>query len=233
MIHAFSFTRRMAVSTGVLCGLVAAAFAPLPAAAAREGLLYEVTVTNATYNQQFTPLLLVTHEGSVRLFEIGTPASSGLATLAEEGDVVPLRAVLDANPDVNMTTAGAGLTNAGNSVTLTIRGRPFRDRLSLAAMLIPTNDTFVALNSVDLPVHGTAHYTARAYDAGSERNDELCASIPGPNFPECGGPGSGGKPGGGEGFVHVHRGIHGVGNLLPENRTWKNPVAFITVKRVN
>lgn len=233
MTHSFQFTRRTVLQASLICGLFAAALAPLPAAAAREGPLYEVTITNATFNQQFTPLLLVTHESSVRLFEIGAPASSGLATLAEEGNVVPLRAVLDADPNVNMTTAGTGLTNAGTSVTLTIRGRPWRDRLSIAAMLIPTNDAFVALNGVELPFHGSATYTARAYDAGSERNDELCASIPGPNFPECGGPGGGGKPGNGEGFVHVHRGIHGVGNLLPENRTWQNPVAFISVKRVN
>ena len=31
-------------------------------------------------------------------------------------------------------------------------------------------------------------FYARAYDSGSEVNDELCASIPGPDFEECGGP---------------------------------------------
>ncbi len=45
---------------------------------------------------------------------------------------------------------------------------------------------------------------ASAYDAGSERNDETCASIPGPDFVECGGPGTGGQPvGGEEGYVHA------------------------------
>ncbi|MGH8760210.1 MAG: hypothetical protein ACREVW_11970, partial [Burkholderiales bacterium] len=67
---------------------------------------------------------------------------------------------------------------------------------------------------------------------GSERNDELCASIPGPEFAECGGPGGGGKPEGDEeGYVHIHAGIHGIGDLPPEVRDWRNPVARIVVRR--
>jgi len=56
--------------------------------------------------------------------------------------------------------------------------------------------------------------------------------IPGPNFVECGGPGKGGVAGGGEGFVHIHSGIHGVGDLKPALRDWNNPMALITVRRV-
>jgi hypothetical protein len=206
--------------------------APSPAAAARDGLLYEVTITNVTYRQQFTPLLLVTHEPSVRLFTLGMPAIPELATLAEEGNVGPLRVRLEASPDVNMTEAGSGLTNPGATTTLRIRARPFRDRLSLAAMLIPTNDAFLALDAVTLPLHGSATFDVRAYDAGSEVNDELCASIPGPSFSECGGPGGGGQAGNGEGYVHIHRGIHGVGDFDPAIRTWMNPVARVRVTRV-
>ena len=29
-----------------------------------------------------------------------------------------------------------------------------------------------------------------------------------------------GIPGGGEGFVHIHRGIHGVGDLAPSTFDW-------------
>jgi hypothetical protein len=68
-----------------------------------------------------------------------------------------------------------------------------------------------------------------AYDAGSEVNDELCASIPGP---DCGGAGAGSPVGGEEGYVHVHTGIHGIGDLDPSERDWRNPVAMITVTRV-
>lgn len=101
-------------------------------------------------------------------------------------------------------------------------------------MLIPTNDAFVALNGVDLPRNfEPVTFDAIAYDAGTEINDELCASIPGPNFIECGGPGGGGAPAAGaEGYVHVHAGIHGVGDLNEARRDWRNPTARVVVRRV-
>ena len=119
------------------------------------------------------------------------------------------------------------------AVTVTVEGGAGFDHLSVAAMLIPTNDGFFALNGAAGPRGDqTVTLFSPAYDAGSERNDELCASIPGPFFAECGGPGGGGKPGGGEGFVHVHAGIHGTGNLNAAQRDWRNPVAEIAIRRV-
>lgn len=194
---------------------------------------YEVIVTNVTRGQQFTPLLLVTHRPSLRLFELGRPASSELATLAEEGDIGPLRAALQSRPRVTQVRGGNSLTNPGSAQRFVIDARPFVDRLSLAAMLIPTNDAFVALNAIDLPESSREIVIfAVAYDAGSERNDELCSSIPGPSFVECGGPGGGARVGEGEGFVHVHNGIHGVGSLTPALRDWRNPVAQVKIRRV-
>jgi hypothetical protein len=217
-------TRRLAVA-----GLAAAAIG----AHAEEGHWnYEVTVTNITYNQRFTPLLLATHRPEIQLFTLGQAALPELATLAEEGNVAPLRTLLDASPLVKATTAAGGLLDPGKSATFRIQGNPWRDRLSLAAMLIPTNDAFVSLNAVQLPYPGwpAQTYTAVAYDAGSEVNDELCSSIPGPFFAECGGSGGGARVGGGEGFVHVHRGMHGVGDFKPSARDWRNPVAQVRVR---
>ncbi len=219
--------------TWIALGLAATAAFVVTPAHANDNFTYEVTVTNITFGQQFTPLLLFTHRASLQLFDLGKPASANLATLAEEGNVAPLRAELEADSRVFATEAGAGLTNPGATATFTIRGHPLRHRVSVAAMLIPTNDAFVALNGVALPWHGSVTFFARAYDAGSEANDELCASIPGPFFAECGGPGGGARIGDGEGFVHIHRGIHSIGNLAPSNRDWRNPVAEITVRRVH
>lgn len=195
---------------------------------------YEVTVTNITYNQRFTPLLLATHKPEIRFFTLGQPALPELATLAEEGNGAPLRTLLQGSPLVRATAAGNGLLDPGKSVSFQIQANPWQDRLSLAAMLIPTNDAFVALNAVQLPFPGWAAqtHTARAYDAGSEVNDELCSSIPGPFFAECGGSGGGARVGGGEGFVHVHRGMHGVGQFMPSSRDWRNPVAQVQVRLV-
>ena len=199
-----------------------------------EGGVYEVTITNLTRGQQFTPVLVATHKPSVKLFELGRPASHELAILAEEGNTAPLAAALSGLAGTGQVVTGSGLTNPGASVTLTVEARAGFRHLSLAAMLIPTNDAFVALNGVPLPRgNDTLIITAPAYDAGSERNDELCASIPGPMFVECGGSGGGGAPAGGEeGFVHIHSGIHGIGNFNAAARDWRNPVAQITVRRL-
>ncbi len=194
---------------------------------------YEVSITNLTRNQQFTPFLVVTHRPAVRLFETGEPASPELATLAEEGNTGPLADRLRDSDGVRDVETSSGLLDTGRTVNLRITGVPFIDRISLAAMLIPTNDGFTALSAVDLPLSGSADHRAPAYDAGSERNDELCASIPGPDFFECGGPGGGDQvEGGEEGFVHIHSGIHGIGDLVPAERDWRNPVARVSIRRI-
>jgi hypothetical protein len=188
---------------------------------------YAVTITNITSGQTFTPLLVVTHKSSISLFEAGEPASAELATLAESGDVGPLAAVLDGMPsEVFSTAATSDLLGPGESVTVEIRASSRFRRISVAGMLIPTNDTFVALNAATLPLWSQSH-TVPAYDAGSEFNDELCANIPGPT---CGG--AGGSVEDGEGYVHISRGISGIGDVEPSNYDWRNPVARIGIKRV-
>jgi hypothetical protein len=195
---------------------------------------YEVVVTNLTRGQQFTPILLATHRPGVRLFSPGSPASSQLSRLAEEGDIIPLGDRLRADPRVLDVANSTMLLDPGKSVSIRVRAGDGRNRLSLAAMLVPTNDGFIALNDVAGPSgRASVSYLSVAYDAGSERNDESCASIPGPFFAECGGPGGGGMPSGGEeGYVHVHAGIHGIADLDAARRDWRNPVARIVVRYV-
>jgi Spondin_N len=200
---------------------------------ADEGLRFEVTVTNLTRGQQFTPILVSSHKSGVSLFQAGQPASSELARVAEEGDTGPLAALLESNPRVLDVQVGGGLLDPGKSKTVTVSTRGSFDRLSVVAMLIPTNDGFFALNGVKGPNHGELVLFSPAYDAGSEVNDELCSSIPGPFFLECGGQGGGGAVSGGEeGFAHIHAGIHGIGDLDASERDWRNPVARISVRRV-
>jgi len=195
---------------------------------------FSVTVTNLTRGQTFTPILVASHQAGVKLFTPGQPASPELALLAEEGNLAPLAARLSAMPEVNDVANSGGLLPPGGTVTVTVATNGKFDHVSVAAMLIPTNDGFFALNGVEGPKGGDTRvlYSA-AYDAGSEVNDERCASIPGPNFAECGGPGGGGViVGGEEGFVHIHGGIHGVGDLDPALRDWRNPVARIVLQRL-
>ncbi len=188
---------------------------------------YEVTVINITKGQTFTPILSATHKSNIQFFELGDIASAPLATLAESGDIAPLQAVLDGSDLVADTAATAGLLAPGNSVTFEISGKRHL-RLSLAAMLIPTNDTFVALERVRLPRHGSRSYFAKAYDAGSETNDELCVNIPGP---ACGGEGASDDDDG-EGHIHISAGIHGEGDLPVSTYDWRDAVAKVIVRRV-
>lgn len=194
---------------------------------------YRVTITNLTHGTAITPLLVASHSSDVHLFVLGSPASDELRTLAEEGNPMPLANALEMTPGVRDVTTGDSATPPGMTATFQISAGPL-DRISIAAMLVPTNDGFVAIDAAPVPLpfqHETLY--ANGYDAGTEVNDELCSSIPGPNYPECGGPGGGAQVGGGEGFVFVHSGIHGVGDFAPADRDWRNPVAKVVIERIH
>lgn len=199
---------------------------------------YEVSITNITKGQTFTPQLVALHKGSVRLFSLGKPASLSLEILAEEGDTGPLTADLDLADKVGEVKTIEGLLGPGKTASVEISGRYRRRCLSFAAMLIPTNDTFVALNCIRLPHRGSISFTALAYDAGTEENDQNCHNIPGPR---CEGMGhSPGPNDTDEGFVGVSNGFHDIGEmdadgneiLRPFVYDWRNPVALVTIKRI-
>ena len=95
-------------------------------------------------------------------------------------------------------------------------------------MLVQTNDAFSGINSVRLHrIKNMRMFQRRAYDAGSEVNNQLATHIPGPccmnpfvRAPE------------GE-LIRVHPGIQDdVGNLNVLEHGWKGKVAKITIKRV-
>merc|ERR1712232_94682 len=96
--------------------------------------------------------------------------------------------------------------------------------ITLASMAVNTNDCFVALNGVKL--EPKAVYESPGFDAGSEENNELCASIPGPACADVEVSKQGNAASGnGEGFVHVHRGFFGVGpDLTQSGYDWRNPM---------
>jgi hypothetical protein len=192
---------------------------------AADAQTYEVTVTNITPGQTFTPILAANHSPNIRFFRFDRPARPELEILAEGGDVAPLQSLLAGATDVVFsTTTTDGLLGPGETVSFTIETSEGFNRLSLAAMLIPTNDTFVAMDTVRL-LDRPQTYFLRAYDAGTELNDEVCANIPGP---ACGGEGVSEE--GGEGHVHVSGGVHGIADLDPAEYDWRNPVARVRVR---
>ena len=50
----------------------------------------DVTITNATKNIYFTPLLVAAHSSDIFLFRSGQAASSEIKQMAEGGDIGPL-----------------------------------------------------------------------------------------------------------------------------------------------
>jgi len=191
---------------------------------------YKITVTNLTPGQPFAPILASSHRSGITFFKVGQPPSDELAMLAEAGNGNPMAAKLLATPGVSdAQVSTTGLTMPGQSTTMTIKAKRDRNHVSIGAMLGATNDAFFAVSDVELPKHHqTVTYIANAYDAGSETNDELCSTVPG-----CGGETAAYSPDdGGEGFVHIHNGIHGIGDLNAATMDWRNPVAQIVIERV-
>jgi len=196
---------------------------------------FDVRVVNLTAAQPFSPIALLLHDTSARLFSVGSPASNGLEVLAEGGDNTQL---LDEFNSVAQTSGAAPVGPGGSdNLSLSLNSDDTSGvRLSLATMLVNTNDAFTVANSIDvsnLGVGSSMTLTTIAYDAGTEANTEQGAHIPGP-------------AGGGEGFsatrddlrdqVTMHSGVvsrdDGLSSSdLSQQHRWDNPVARITVTR--
>ena len=194
---------------------------------------YDVTITNLTHAIIFTPVLVASHRRPVTVFELGAPASDDLRKLAEGGNVAPMTATLEGNSDVVEVKNSGGPLLPGKSVTVSVSAAHGAKFISVGSMMLPTNDGFIGLNSAEVPKRGSVTYFSPGYDSGSEANDELCDNIPGPPCFGEGYPPMGDDPVN-EGYVHIHRGIQGVGNLPLGAAVydWRNPVARITVTRV-
>jgi hypothetical protein len=224
--------RVSSVALATLVALWAPANHGVTAQEARHGGRFEVTVTNITAAQVFTPILVASHVGGVHLFTLGSPASVPLEALAEAGDVTPIVDRASGSPAVGEIVTSEGPLPPGMSVTLHVAAGGRFDHVSVASMLVPTNDAFFAANGVEGPDgNRTLTILSPAYDAGTEANDQLCDHVPGPPS-VCQGEGFNPSRAGAEGYVHVHRGIHDIGDLSAAAYDWRNPVARITIRRV-
>ncbi len=206
----------------------------------------EITLTNLTHGTHFTPVVTAAHAGDLAMFSVGDMASPELQMMAEGGDISGLVSILsNANADVDENPAG-GLLAPASSTTYMLTNADGNDYLSLAAMILPTNDGFVGLNSWKIPTEaGTYTAYLNAYDAGTEANNELVVAgsgAPGvlgiPAAPDgmAGTGGTGVTTEESNTMVHIHR-----GNLGDDNATggasdinnkvhrWLNPVAKVTI----
>lgn len=89
---------RATFTIGLVCMILSMPGTSVFADLSHGGREYAVTITNLTRGQSFTPILVFSHRPRVTLFEVGSPASSELATLAEDGDIGPLSTLLSEKP---------------------------------------------------------------------------------------------------------------------------------------
>lgn len=199
-----------------------------------ESYAYEIKVTNITAGQPLSPLAAYLAGENSQAWQTGEAASEALEVLAEGGDG---SALLTAQGS-EYQHAGAAPIGPGGSETFQLSTDNMDSlQLTVATMLVNTNDAFSGLTGIDLSmleVGETKAYRVPAYDAGTENNTELRGTIPGPAD-------------GGEGFnavrddvtsvVTYHGGV--VGNsdgnaqsILTEANRFDNPVMLIEISRM-
>jgi hypothetical protein len=221
--------KRSIVTVAITLIVVCAIFVSGPAHAKNKATHYRVTITNLTRDQILSPAMVISHNPNFHLFMPGEPASPELAALAEDADTGPMADYLDTLPSVSDYQVADGVILPGSSATVKIKTQWRYRLISVAAMLVTTNDAFMAVKDVYARSWRPEVVEARAYDAGSEFNSELCEFIPGP---PCENGGIRDEEGA-EGYVYPHSGIHGIGELDPARFSWHNPVAKIVIQKAN
>lgn len=221
----------------------------LPAALADSaGGTYRVTLVNLTHGQPFSPPVAATHQKSIRMFTVGELATDELAAIAQDGNEAPMAALFRGSDKVTdtvevgrpVTAHGTTVGTFTDTVTFDIVAEP-GDRLSLATMLICTNDGFLGLDAVKLPKAGAETFVLNGYDAGRERNTgrsvdivDPCSGL-NPTFPLAGDPNGNrdaavastpAEP------IHHHPGIAGTRDLSVANHGWTDSVASVTIERL-
>lgn len=207
--------------------------------------MVDVKITNLTQGLYFTPLLVSAHASSAQLFNVGDAASTSLQMMAEGGDISGLVTLVSSVGGVSAENPAAGLLAPASSAMVADLDTGANDRLSIVAMLLPTNDGFVGLDSWEIPqTAGTYTIFLNAYDAGTEANDEV---VNGGGMPGVAGiPANPGGNGGSNAtgvttieanrMIHIHRGNigdtdanGGVSDVDSRIHRWLNPVAKVTI----
>ncbi len=199
---------------------------------------YQITVTNNMSNQPLSPVAIVVHKSGYHLWQVGQPASVGLEKLAEGGGTSTL--IDEAVADTMVIAHEVGSTHIGPGgnevITLSYDSQESDLKISLATMLVNTNDAFAGLkvNGIDeLAVNEVMKLTSAVYDAGTEKNTESAGTIPGP---ADGGQGFDPSREGDSNFVAMHQGVVSkddglASSVLNESHRFDNPALGIVIKR--
>ena len=196
---------------------------------------FEVMLTNLTVGvptqggQIFSPPIFVIHGHGFSIGASGEAASAELTELAETGNNGPLAELAMGSDAVGSVDALGAPVLPGGFVSAMVTASSGMGYLSLATMLVQTNDGIVLGNSLPLfdedgnPLSITRNLIS--YDAGTEDNNELATHVPGPPF-------EGGERAPTEGgVIAAHPGIAGTADVGAAFG-WTEPIASVTVSPV-
>lgn len=208
--------------------VVSATLVGLAVSSAVSAQTITVSITNLTHAHHFTPRLVIAHDATVDAFEPGVEATEALAWLAEAGVIDDAQNAASSGQNFEALLGPTQTDNGSNtwqrfgglvepsstlSYSFDTMDKPY---LSVLTMLIPTNDAFAGLDSIEIPTEpGTYSYNVNAYDAGTELNDELNSArtdvVEAGTGNALGGYGLPGVAGGGQSPVALGTGGTGVG----------------------
>jgi hypothetical protein len=194
---------------------------------------YEVEIVNLTNNQPFSPLALRAHSASYSAWTIGESASLGIEHIAESGDNSEFLGTASSKK----SASGTGIIAPGDTAVIGLNSKVTDLYLTAVTMLVNTNDAFAGitgLNLSNMQVGDNTIVYLPVYDAGTEANDELAGTIPGP---ADGGTGFDAARNDVD-FVAMHPGVVSMDDsytesVLDGSHKFDGPAAMLTITRVN
>ena len=134
----------------------------------------EISATNLTNAQPFSPLALVVHQGDFVPFDVDQPVDVETEELAESGNNQPFMDAAAADAAVIDVLSGADVLPPGMTETLTVdvlESELDGLTLSVLTMLVNTNDAITGHRGMSigsLAVGDQVAVRGPAYDAGTE-----------------------------------------------------------------
>jgi hypothetical protein len=181
--------------TNDLAGESVGGFVQVEVATVGDGLDFEITVTNTSddtvYPGVLTPVLWATHSDAASFFTAGEAASEGMESLAEDGDastmLTSLQGLIGSGVgDAGVADNGGGPLTPGDSVTFTLSPDATNRYFSMASMVVPSNDTFVAFPSSGIELLDGSDMRRATVDLEDEIASMLTAWDAGTELNQCG-----------------------------------------------
>lgn len=184
--------RRHGDATNLLANIEDVASVTIEANGTANG--FDVTVTTSGTAEGYpilTPVNWAVHSAATSIFDVGAPASASLRAVAEDGNPTLLLAALGMDEEVASTGVQARPVGAedngplmpGNSYTFSVVADSDHRFLSIATMVVPSNDLFLAFGQEgialldedgnvrsDADIAADVAATFEAWDAGTEQN---------------------------------------------------------------